>query len=437
MSEHSAGWFNDPYGRFQQRYFDGSNWTEHVVTNGVQQVDPMGASSVIPIVTPATAFEAPAADDATVHRFAPAADLGDPNAQAPGPGPAADGNAVTRFFDGMGDDARLRPRPSFRSALAGIGGLMIAIGLLIAVAGDEPGRGKLIAASLVLIVGALAARLTVKVAEVQAAAVGIAVVALPTFASAVTVSDGSAGALTYFLTAALFLAAWAFKGFRGRTLLLGLGLLALVGAFSTIVAETGQDKCQSYIENDDYDRFFEECQDYTGDVGDTSLFLPGEITENLGDQGVTYLVFAALLLGATWWLDRRGYHGAGTGTVVTGLVSAVVGAALLANKFGDTGGPLMVLIVGLLVCVVGSHGARRATTWWGALLASLGAIALVAVQWKPESVTSTGGVAIVTGLLLIGIPFLGAPIRAAVAQNRRGAEATPPAPPSSFDPPAG
>ena len=435
MSKHAAGWFNDPYGRFQQRYWDGSDWTGDVATNGVQQADPMGASSVIPIVTPATAFEAPATDDATTQRFAVAADPDDPTAQAADPLPPASGNAVSRFLDTMGDDARLRSLPSLRVALSGIGGLMIAVGLLVVFSGDDPSRGKLVAVSLLLLAGALAARLLVKVAEVRAAAVGVAVVAIPTFAGAATVGDGRAEALTFFVAAALFLAAWALRGFLGRTLLLGLGLLALVGAFSSLIADIGQDKCQTYLEDEDYDSYYDECEDYQGDFLEPNLFLPVPVTDNLGDQGVTYLVFAALLLGSTWWLDRRGYHGAGTGTVVAGLISSVVGAALLADQFGDTGGPMMVTIVGLLVCIVGSHGARRATTWWGALLASLGAVALVALQWEPDSATSTGGVAIVTGLALIGIAFLGEPIRAAVAQSRADDAASPPTPPSPFDPP--
>lgn len=51
-----AGWLPDPYGRFQQRYWDGSRWTGHVATAGTASVDPLGASSVIPIVIPATAL---------------------------------------------------------------------------------------------------------------------------------------------------------------------------------------------------------------------------------------------------------------------------------------------------------------------------------------------------------------------------------------------
>lgn len=433
MAEQAAGWYNDPYGRFQQRHWDGTAWTEHVATNGVQQVDPMGASTVVPFATPASAFRSPAGDARTAHGFATSADLSDPNAQAPLPQPPAEGNLVTRFLDGMGDDARLRPRPSLRTALAGIGGVMVAVGLLIAIVGENASRGKLAGVSLVLLLAALVLRLLVKIPEVQAAAVGMAVVAIPTFAGAATISDGSGGALTYLLGAALFLAAWALKGFRGRTLLLGLGLLTMVGVFSTLISDVSQDKCETYIEDNDFDRYFEECQSYVSDGSAGNLFLPNSITDNLGDQGIVYLVSAAVLLAATWWLDRRGYHGTGTGTVVAGLISAVAGAALLADEFGDTGGPIMVVVVGVLVCLVGAHGARRSTTWWGALLASIGAVAFVAVQWEPQSVSSTGGVAIVTGAVLIVAPLMGAPLRRALAQRADDGDGHPPT--DAFDPP--
>lgn len=431
MSEQAAGWLNDPYGRYQQRYWDGDNWTEHVATNGVQVVDPLGVSPAIPIATPATAFGAPMSAAPNTQGFAAAADLSDPNALAPEPLPAKEGNAITRFLDGMGTDARLRPHPGFRSAVAGIGGLMVAVGVMVAIAGDDPRRGKLIGVSLVVLLAALALRWFVKVTEVQAASVGMAVIAIPVFSGAVAVSEGTSGALTYLLAAVLYLAAWALQGFRGRTILLGLGLLAMVGVFSTVASDVGKDKCETYLEND-FDRFLEECQDYTGD-GNSNNVLPVEFTDNVGSQGVVFLLSAALLLGATWWLDRRGYHGAGTGAVVAGLLSALAGTATLLEDFGDTGGPVMVVVVGVLVCIVGSHGARRATTWLGAALASVGAVALVAVQWKPDSVGSVGGVAILTGVLLIAAGFIASPIQRAIAQQRDST----PQPPLPFGPPEG
>lgn len=35
-----AGWYADPSGRHQYRYFDGHDWTEHVANNGVASIDP-------------------------------------------------------------------------------------------------------------------------------------------------------------------------------------------------------------------------------------------------------------------------------------------------------------------------------------------------------------------------------------------------------------
>lgn len=37
-----AGWFPDPAARHEQRYFDGTAWTEHVVDRGAQSTDPLG-----------------------------------------------------------------------------------------------------------------------------------------------------------------------------------------------------------------------------------------------------------------------------------------------------------------------------------------------------------------------------------------------------------
>ena len=35
-----AGWYADPAGRFELRYWDGSTWTEHVSRAGQQYTDP-------------------------------------------------------------------------------------------------------------------------------------------------------------------------------------------------------------------------------------------------------------------------------------------------------------------------------------------------------------------------------------------------------------
>jgi len=48
-----AAWQADPTGRFEVRYWDGTAWTDHVSTNGVQQTDPvMGDPAATPAAAP-------------------------------------------------------------------------------------------------------------------------------------------------------------------------------------------------------------------------------------------------------------------------------------------------------------------------------------------------------------------------------------------------
>ncbi|MEO5838644.1 MAG: phospholipid scramblase-related protein [Acidimicrobiales bacterium] len=44
------GWFPDPLGRHEQRYWDGQQWSEHVTSHGRQGVDPPGAPQQLPTV---------------------------------------------------------------------------------------------------------------------------------------------------------------------------------------------------------------------------------------------------------------------------------------------------------------------------------------------------------------------------------------------------
>jgi uncharacterized protein YxjI len=45
-----AGWYADPAGRHEKRYFDGQQWTEHVNNHGRAGIDPPGAPSHVPVV---------------------------------------------------------------------------------------------------------------------------------------------------------------------------------------------------------------------------------------------------------------------------------------------------------------------------------------------------------------------------------------------------
>ncbi|SHF52846.1 Uncharacterized protein YxjI [Jatrophihabitans endophyticus] len=45
-----AGWYADPAGKHEQRWFDGTQWTEHVHSHGRQGIDPPGAPGHVPTV---------------------------------------------------------------------------------------------------------------------------------------------------------------------------------------------------------------------------------------------------------------------------------------------------------------------------------------------------------------------------------------------------
>ena len=47
-----AAWHPDPYGRHELRYWDGTQWTEHVSSHGKQSVDPPVGAGHVPTVEP-------------------------------------------------------------------------------------------------------------------------------------------------------------------------------------------------------------------------------------------------------------------------------------------------------------------------------------------------------------------------------------------------
>ncbi|MEY2401287.1 MAG: hypothetical protein QOJ08_1398, partial [Ilumatobacteraceae bacterium] len=201
-----ASWFPDPYGRFEQRYFDGDNWTAYVISNGEQSVDPLGVTVSVPFATP----------------------RGDTTAEAT---PA--GSAVREFLDGLGPDARTRPPVHLSIALAGVGGAAAAAGIATAIIGDgDSNKGRNIAAAAVVVAIAYAVRVFVaSQPEVRSAAVGAAAIGIPAVPAAITDTDPGGG--TLILAAVLLLLAWALPIMRGRPLLLGLGAISVVLALAT------------------------------------------------------------------------------------------------------------------------------------------------------------------------------------------------------------
>lgn len=383
------GWFNDPYGRFQQRYWNGASWTEHVATNGIAAVDPLGSTTVVPFATPASAYTTPVASGA-----------------ASGPGTAG----VHRFLDGLGADARQRPTPRLSLALAGAGGVVAAAGVIVGVVGESDSRGRLFAAAVVIIGAALAVRLMVKnQPDLHAAAVGAGVVGIGALGFAIVGEDATA-AWGELVVAALFIAAWALPGFRGRPVMLGIGTFVLVAALGTAVSfDSGGD--------------------------DDSIFAGlSSVVTTFGTSGVVFLLAAAALLVLVWWLDHAGYAGVATSLIVPVLLASFTGVVVSAASFANAGTAVLVVAVGLAICAVGSHGDRRATTWSGALLSSIGVVGFFAIVAKPTSAGTFTAMLLISAAILIAGPGI-----ARAVHSARAATATPPGPSPStpLPPPAG
>lgn len=48
----TAKWRPDPYARAKERYYDGSQWTAKIRSDGHESVDPLGATATIPFTNP-------------------------------------------------------------------------------------------------------------------------------------------------------------------------------------------------------------------------------------------------------------------------------------------------------------------------------------------------------------------------------------------------
>ena len=370
-----ARWWPDPYGRFQQRYFDGSNWTAHVIDNGgTQTVDPLGATVSVPFATPTASAVAETAGPTTTTASAVA--------------------TLTTLLDELGPDARDRPSVRLTIALAGVGGVAAAAGIATAIIGDNAdGRPRKIAAAVLVVVIAYGLRLGVKSqAELRSAGVGAAAVGIPGLAIAITNGDPVGGTLV--LAAVLLIAAWALPGMRGRPLLLGAGAVALVFSLTTFSNNS---------------------------ASDTQLFDLG-VADFIGGKSWLFVIAAIVLLGKVWWLDAHGYHGVGTSLVIAALIATALAVLKVVETLGSTGAALLIALTGLAVAIVGDHGQRRASTLFGVAFAAIGTIAVFTSSLKPST---TGDVA--TTLTLAGVALVVIPLVVKRIRESRGSpeEATP------------
>jgi hypothetical protein len=102
MSGTTSGWYPDPAGRHEQRWYDGTAWTDHVVDGGARAEDPLA-----PRAAPSGPMAAPPPVAASACTTCGGADLMPVHL-------SADGHTVLVYPDAQ---------PGFRGAVKSIGTL--------------------------------------------------------------------------------------------------------------------------------------------------------------------------------------------------------------------------------------------------------------------------------------------------------------------------
>lgn len=362
------GWYDDPTRRHQQRYFDGAVWTHHVTSGGVVGVDPIHPG--------------------------PPAQPGPPAVASPtavGPNAVASETPKGSFLDSLGRDAVERPTPDFPTAVGGIGGFLVGGGL-VALIGQSGEQVAVVIAGLLTFGAALAVMLFVvpKLGFLASPAVSAATVGIFVVAAGLILSDeGVAGADEPFqlllLAGLLCLVAFVAPGFRGRPLMLGIGLVAVPIALAGLVA--GGETCDS---------FDADCNAFENAAGSAGLS---------SGAGVVLAALGCAMLFLVRKLDALGRVGMATTVAAACIVNLGIGAFALAVDLGNTGGPLLVAAAGIALGIVGHLGRRRGLTWTGAVLAAGGFVVGVGNLVDPDSSTLGAIVAMVTGVVVIGTPY--------------------------------
>ena len=309
---------------------------------------------------------------------------------------------VWDFLETLGDDAKQRPEPRLSAALSGLAGLLLTIGWSALLQGDSSSVGGLYAGTITAFGAALVIMLKLtKNADLRAAAVGAGITSLLLFCVTFIGDTEMNAGLGLILTAVLHVVVWALPGFRGRSIFLGFAALALIFGLSAAIGGEvlTDDRCEELYYSDE--EVPEECYE-------DNLYsdLPGEVGNLLGKQGVIYMIAGTALILGVATLDRRGYRGVGTALIPAGMVAILVGALLMAVRMANAGAGVLAAIAGLALCYVGSRGERRAMTWWGAAMTTIGVAGFFLGAFTPDTNSGISFAIIVAGGTLALTPYI-------------------------------
>lgn len=319
---------------------------------------------------------------------------------------------VWEFLETLGEDAKHRPEPRLSSALSALAGVLIALGWTSLLSGESGTTGGLYAGAITAFGAGMAIRLKAsKSADLRAAAVGAGIASLLLFCITFIGDTEMNAGLGLILTAVLHVVVWVLPGFRGRSIFLGFAALALIfGLSSAIGGEVlTADRCEELYYADE--EVPDEC--YEDNVYSD---LPGAVGDYLGKQGVIYMIAGTALILGVATLDRRGYRAVGTALIPAGMIAILVGALLMAVRMANAGAGVLAAIAGLALCYVGSRGERRAMTWWGAAMTTIGVVGFFLGAFTPDSNSSTSFTVLAAGGTLALTPY----VLKKAAENKNG-----------------
>jgi hypothetical protein len=310
------------------------------------------------------------------------------------------------FLARLGAWAGRRAEPRLWISLAGAGCALAVAGVVI-ISGDaqvgEEGfsdGSRLPGIILCLAVAAGGYALLHWFAETPAATAGVTAIALavpPFFYFLTFDADGTPpwsaeGILA--LSALVWLVSYVLGPARGRPLLLGAGLVALV----LLAFQFMEEPFSAGFE----DAFVDETPFAPDEPLAGEEAFPGDELTGQGEPdpttlGIISLVFGAAYLVAARLLDRRGYAGTATPFVVASLAALPAGIAFLGEDLEAAGAGAAAIVAGLVVAWLGARSGRRASTVIGAGGVALGIVLIIADAMEESSPTSIGIALLIAG----------------------------------------
>lgn len=341
-----------------------------------------------------------------------------------------------------------RPAPTLTSMLAVGGGLLVAFGLFFVLAELDGFDQRGVALAISVLFMALGVAISTINRSNRSAAAGVVISALAVlpltiylYANADVFGelsggevdgnpwDGVRGIITLILATAAVL--WLLGYFLGPArrfgFYLGAALVAIwlipiatiqitaledtLGSFETSSTfepvpidpdidsgfDSGFDSEFDSEFDSDFDSQFDE--DFESQFDEDVVFEEPEVSDPSTRLGVISLVFGAAYLGFAARRDRRGDARMATAVLVPALLILVYSLSLLTTHIGWVGIGVLAMAVGGAILAVGLAGARRASSWIGLAVATIGLASLLVNAFE-ESPRAIGAALTVTGVVI-------------------------------------